>query len=149
MTTFKAPVKTWSTIKEGAGADVGYSVQAQTVLLQAATAATVENSFYIPPFSKVTGFVIDNQVLWDATTAALTIGSASAGAQYLASLDVKANGGRTAGAATAAIAVTLEGIVTAATATRMFVTITSTDPTATGTTRVTVEYITLASSSVV
>jgi hypothetical protein len=140
MTTFQSPLKSFKAVKEGVGADLGDVVLSQSVKLQAATAATVEDSFYLPPGAQIISFLVDNQVLWTATTAGLTIGSASAGTQYVASLDVKANGGRTVSAITLAQAATMEGLLTSTSVNRVYVTVASTGANAVGTTRVTVLY---------
>lgn len=140
MTSFHSPVSIYGNVKDGPTADKGDVVQTQSVKLQAATAAVVEGNFFLPPLCQVIGFITDNEVLWTATTASLTVGSASAGAQFVAAVDVKANGGKVYSAVTAAQTVTLEALVTATTGTTVFVTVTSTGPNAVGTTRVTVLY---------
>jgi hypothetical protein len=140
MTTFKGPVKSYGTVKEGTGNDVGGMVLSQSVKLQAATAATVEDSIYLPAGAQVIDIVYDNIVLWTATTAGLTIGSASAGTQYVSSTDVKANAGKTRPATTVAQALALENLITSTTVNRVYVTVASTGANAVGTTRVTINY---------
>jgi hypothetical protein len=140
MTTFKGPLKTYGATKDAPLSDAGSVVSCQTVKLQAATAATVEANIVIPPQSQIIDIKIYNQVLWTATTAGLTIGTASAGTQIMASLDVKANGGKSVGAMTLAQTATAEAFVTNLTPTTLYVTVTSTGANAVGTTRVTVEY---------
>jgi hypothetical protein len=66
--------------------DVGVS---QTVTLQAASAANVDGTITVPPNSKILDFLIDSTVLWTATTASLTVGTAAGGAQYVSGFDVK------------------------------------------------------------
>ena len=140
MTTFKGPLKTYGTVKDAPLSDAGAVVSSQTVKLQAASAATVEGNIVIPAGAQIIDIIIHNQVLWTATTAGLTIGTASAGTQIMASLDVKANGGKSVGAMTAAQTVTAEAYVTSLTPTTLFVTVTSTGANAVGTTRVTITY---------
>jgi len=140
MTTFKGPVKSYGNVKEGVGNDVGGMVLCQSVKLQAATLATVEDSIYLPAGAQVVDIVTDNIVLWTATTAGLTIGSASAGTQYVSSVDVKTIAGKNRAATTVAQAATLEALMTSTVVNRVYVTVTSTGANAVGTTRVTITY---------
>lgn len=101
--TFSGPIKS-GTVREGALANVGYSINAQskTIGFVAAAGAT-DAVFYLPINSQIIDIIVDSTVAYDSvTSAALTIGTASAGTQYASSQDVKAAAGRTRPTFTAA-----------------------------------------------
>lgn len=85
--------KTGSTPSETS--DAGFAVLAQQVVLQAdgtGASANVDAVEYLPPGSQILSIAVDTTAAHTSTTAALTVGSAVGGAQYVASTDVKAKG---------------------------------------------------------
>lgn len=120
--------------------DAGFAVLAQQVVLQAngtGASVNVDAVEFRPPGSQILNIVIDTTVAHTSTTAAVTIGSAAGGAQYVASTDVKAKG---------RVAITPSALVDAwqdvGTATALIFRLAlGTTTTAVGTTAVTVTYI--------
>lgn len=75
--------------------DAGFVVLSQQITLQAAgtgAASNVDGSLVLPPGSQILNIVPDTTVAHTSGTAALTVGSAAGGAQYVASTDIKAKG---------------------------------------------------------
>lgn len=72
------------------GTDVGYAVFTEQATLQAASAATVDATIVIPKGAQILSIQVDNTVAWTATGAVtFTAGTASAGTQYITSIDLK------------------------------------------------------------
>lgn len=77
-------------------ANTGVAVLEQNGIINQNGVGAIDLIFAIPKHSKILGFVVDRTVAFDsATSAALTIGTASAGTQYASSIDCKAAAGRT------------------------------------------------------
>jgi hypothetical protein len=92
--TFSGPVKA-GTVREGAVPNLGYVVLMQSGTITQSSTAVVSSTVYIPPNSRIIEFFVDSSVAWDsATSATLSIGTAAAGTQYVASVDAKATAGR-------------------------------------------------------
>lgn len=88
-TTFTGPLMA-GTIRDNQYRNVGSAVLSQTVTVNQAGAGTQNITLYVPANSRLLGFTVDLLTVWDsATSAALTVGTASAGTQYVSSLDVK------------------------------------------------------------
>lgn len=86
-------LKTGSTPSETV--DAGFVTLFQQIVLQAngtGASTNVDGSITLPPGSQLVSVVLDTTVAHTSTTAAVTLGSAVGGAQYLASADVKAKG---------------------------------------------------------
>ena len=85
--------KTGSTPSETT--DAGFVTLFQQIVLQAngtGASTNVDGSITLPPGSQLVSVELDTTVAHTSTTAAVTLGSAVGGAQYLASADVKAKG---------------------------------------------------------
>lgn len=92
--TFSGPILS-GTVRYGQYKAVGNSSQAQSVTLTQNGTNVVNGTMYIPALSQITSFTVDTTVSWNsATSATLTIGTASGGTQYVTSVDVKASTGR-------------------------------------------------------
>lgn len=77
-------------------ANVGLVSLTQTLTLNQNGVGTVNGTFTIPEHCQILDFIADRTVAFDsATSATLTIGTASAGTQYATGVDVKAAAGRT------------------------------------------------------
>lgn len=102
------------TVLDNSLADVGNAqlVQSKTITVPR-TATTLDTIFYLPPNSQIVSIIEDRTVAADsATSAALTVGSASAGTQYASSTDLKAAAGRTIPTYTAAQLTAMANITT-------------------------------------
>jgi GTPase involved in cell partitioning and DNA repair len=90
--TFSGPLKA-GTVREGASANVGSAVMTQTIEI-ARDATLVQNgTIYLPQNAEILSIHSVPQVLYDsATSATLSIGTASGGTQYGGSLDMKTVG---------------------------------------------------------
>jgi hypothetical protein len=74
-------------------ANTGLVLLTQTLVLNQNGAANVSGTFTIPEHCQIVGFEIDNEIVWNsATSAALTIGTAALGTQYMSSLNLLAAG---------------------------------------------------------
>lgn len=111
MTTFQAPVRVGTGGKKdgyiqptssgtgltGSGVDIGgiQLVQSGFVTFKAATLVN-DLRFDLPPNSAIQNILIDTLTAYDsATSAGLTVGTASAGTQYVTSVDAKTTGRET------------------------------------------------------
>ena len=86
-------LKTGSTSSETT--DAGFVTLLQQIVLQAngtGASTNVDGSINLPPGSQIVSVLPDTTVAHTSTSAAITLGSAVGGAQYLASADVKAKG---------------------------------------------------------
>ncbi len=95
-TYMQGALKSGSTPSEPSGAtvvaasDLGYATFAKSVTLQAATVAAVDGTIVLPVGAQIVGLYIDTTVAWTATGAVtFTAGTASAGTQYVTSVDLK------------------------------------------------------------
>lgn len=111
MTTFQTPLRA-GTVKDGAtaltssttgltGAPNGCNlgsvqlIQSGFITFKAATLVN-DLTFFLPPNSTIQNIWIDTLTAYDsATSAGLTVGTASAGTQYQSSVDVKSTGRET------------------------------------------------------
>jgi hypothetical protein len=111
MTTFQTPLRA-GTVKDGAttlnsgttgltgapnGCNLGSAqlIQQGTISFKAATLVN-DLTFFLPPNSTIQNIWIDTLTAYDsATSAGLTVGTASAGTQYQSSVDVKTTGRET------------------------------------------------------
>jgi hypothetical protein len=120
-TTFSGPVRA-GTIRDGASANVGSVVLAQTATLTFDATLVQTVSFQLPAGAQILDIYADPLVVFDsATSATLSVGTAAAGTQYAGSLDVK-TAGRKRMTLTAAIATSMANI---GTTTGVFFTVTS------------------------
>lgn len=136
--TFSGPLKS-GTVKEGSSANLGHAVLTQTGSTTHAdgTALVQDITFYLPPNSQLIDVIPDVQTAYDsATSATLTVGTASGGSEYVGSVNAK-----TAGRATPTIsAAQAAAMADIGTNTTVVATVTSVgDPTA-GEVRVTLVY---------
>lgn len=70
--------------------DVGYGVFVRTATIQAATVAAVDATITVPASSQIIAIYVDTTVAWTASGAVtFTAGTASAGTQYITSIDLK------------------------------------------------------------
>jgi hypothetical protein len=120
----------------GALSDAGSVVLAQTITLQAATAANVDGQFVLPANARIIEFNGDSTVAWTATTASLTIGKTAGGTDYVTGFDVKT----VTRGPTAALTATQLANCDIGANTTVYVRVASTGANTTGTTRVTVRY---------
>ena len=96
-TTFSGPVKA-GTIREGASANVGTLVCAQSAAITEAAANTA-TSIIIPANSQIINFYVLIQTAWDGGTNTLDIGTSSDGALYCDGLPATVVGNHRATAA--------------------------------------------------
>jgi hypothetical protein len=112
--TFSGPLKA-GTVREGASANVGSAVMVQTAEITFDADLTQEATMYLPQNAEIIGINSVTQVAYNsATSATLTVGTASAGTQFAGSLNVK-NTGNQAAAPTAAQGVLWRDIGTSTT----------------------------------
>ena len=146
--TFSGPVMS-GTVRDGQYRNVGNSQQIQTTAITQAGAGTQNITLYVPATSQLLRFTIDLYTSWDSvTSAALTIGTASLGTQYVTSTDMKAAAGRLTVTPTAAqilaySSTAVDATASAAAGTPMsaiVITLVATGTTTAGSARVTVEY---------
>ncbi len=119
------------------GANVGLAVLSQTQVIQANGTTPLTATFLLPAGSQILEIVADTVVAWTATTASLQVGIAAGQPQYITAVDVKTVA-RSNPTLTAAAVLAMYNI---GTNTSVVATITSTGPTAVGTTGVTVNYV--------
>lgn len=144
QSTFEGPVLA-GTIRQTSGdgtliRNLGSVVLAQTTTLSQTAAGTTNATVYLPASAQITDFNVDVLTQWNsATSAALTVGTTSAGAQYVTSIDVKtATAGRQAMTFTAAQVLAMSAI---GTNTSVVATVASVGTTTTGSAIITVYYI--------
>lgn len=119
------------------GVGVGTAVFSQTALIGFDADLVQEATFVLPKGAQVVDFKIDVLTAYNsATSATLSIGSASAGTQYVGSVDAK-TAGRAAPTLSAAQLAATDDITTNTTA---YATITSVGQPSAGSVRVTVLY---------
>lgn len=90
--TFSGPLKT-GTIREGADANLGYAVLSQSQVLDFDTTLVQDKTFKLPPNSQIIEIISDTLTQFNsATSATLSVGTASGGTQYAASVNAKTAG---------------------------------------------------------
>lgn len=152
MTTFQAPVRVGTGSKKdsyvqptssgtgvtGSGNDIGgiQLVQTGYVTFKAATLVN-DLTFVLPANSAIQNILLDTLTAYDsATSAGLTVGTATAGTQYVSSVDAKTTGRETQ-SLTAAQLLALSSIGTNV---NVVVTVTSVGQPTTGNVFVTIQY---------
>lgn len=116
----------------------GYAVFSQSAVNANVTGLTQDITFVLPKNAQITNFFIDVLTAYDsATSATLSIGSASAGTQYVGSVNAK-TAGRAAPTLSAAQLLAMSNI---STNTTVYATITSVGQPTAGSVRVTVQYV--------
>lgn len=119
--------------------DVSYAVFTKSVTLQAATVAAVDGTITLPKNCQILAIYVDSTVAWTATGAVtFTAGTASAGTQYITSIDLKTV---TRGAPTLTAAQLLAMSNISTNTSLVCTATTASGSNATGTTIVTVAYI--------
>lgn len=135
-TYFQGAVKSGDGFSETA-TGVGTAVFSQTAVINFNATLTSEAQFVLPNDAQITNIIPDVLTAFDsATSATLTVGSASAGSQYVGSVNAK-TAGRAAPTISAAQASAMADI---STNTTVFATITSVGQPTAGSVRVTVQY---------
>ena len=127
------------------GPNQGFAVLSQSTSITQNSTTAVSSTLYIPAGSRIVDFNIDVLTAYNsATSATLTIGTAAAGTQYVASIDAK-TAGRAAITYTAAQLAAMNGVTTtggaAATTAPVVVTVTPVGATSAGYVVVTVLYV--------
>jgi hypothetical protein len=90
--TFSGPVLS-GTVKYNTYNNIGNSVVSQTDILNQNSTNVVNSTLYIPAQSQILRFTVDVLTAFNsATSATLTIGTASGGTQYVTSVDAKTAG---------------------------------------------------------
>jgi hypothetical protein len=136
-TYFQGAVKSGEGPSEVA-AGTGYAVFSQTGINANVTGLTQDISFTLPKNSQIIAFFIDVLTAYDsATSATLSIGTASAGTQYVGSVNAK-TAGRAAPTLSAAQLLAMASITTNTT---VVATVTSVGQPTAGSVRVTVQYV--------
>lgn len=135
-TTFSGPIKA-GTVKDGANANVGAVVLSQTAVIDADSTNAVDAAFKLPAGAQIVDVLADVLVAFDsATSATLTVGTASAGTQYAGGVNAK-TAGRARPAFTAAQLGAMDDI---GTTTDVVATVTPSGATTAGQVRVTLVY---------
>ena len=135
-TYFQGAVKSGDGFSETA-TGVGTAVFSQSQVIDFDTDLTQEAIFTLPNSAQVENFFIDVLTAYDsATSATLTIGSASAGSQYVGSVNAK-TAGRAAPTLSAAQLLAMSNITTN---TSVYATVTSVGQPTAGKVRVTIQY---------
>lgn len=136
-TTFSGPLKA-GTAKDGANANIGAVVLAQSAVIDVDADLTQEAIFNVPAGAQLVDFVVDVLAAYDsATSATLTIGSASAGTEYAGGINAK-----TAGRATLShSAAQLAAMDDVGANTAIYATVTSVGQPTAGQVRVTARYV--------
>lgn len=117
---------------------IGCAVFSQTGLNANVTGLTQDISFTLPKNSQIVAFFIDVLTAYDsATSATLSIGTASGGTQYVGSVNAK-TAGRAAPTLSAAQLAAMDDI---GTSTTVVATVTSVGQPTAGSVRVTVQYV--------
>lgn len=116
----------------------GYATFSQSAVNANLTGLTQDITFVLPKNSQIVNFYIDVLTAYDsATSATLSIGSASAGTQYVGSINAK-TAGRASPTLSAAQLLAMSNITTNTT---VYATVTSVGQPAAGSVRVTVQYV--------
>ena len=144
QSTFDGPV--WSgTIRQTSGdgtliKNLGTAVLQQSTTVSQTAAGTTSSTIYLPASSTIVNFNVDLLTQWNsATSAALTVGTVAAGAQYITSIDAKtATAGRQALTLTGAQVLAMSNV---GTNTSVVTTVASVGATTTGSAIITVLYI--------
>lgn len=90
--TFSGPVLS-GTVKYNTYNNIGNSVVSQTDILNQNSTNVVNATVYVPAQSQILRFTVDVLTAFNsATTATLTIGTASGGTQYITTIDAKTAG---------------------------------------------------------
>lgn len=115
VTRFTGPVMVGTKLKgDTNGPNLGFTRLVQTQLITQNGAGTQDFVINIPASSILADFDIDILTSFDsATSAALTIGNAAGGTQFVSSTDLKASAGRVAITYTAAQLAQMAGLSTA------------------------------------
>lgn len=136
-TYFQGAVKAGEGPSEAA-TGAGSAVFVQTAINANVTGLTQDLTFTLPKNAQILAFFIDVLTAYDsATSATLTIGTASAGSQYVGSVNAK-TAGRAAPTLSAAQLLAMSNITTNTT---MVATVTSVGQPTAGSVRVTVQYV--------
>jgi hypothetical protein len=138
FSTFSGPVRSGTT-REGATANLGLCVLSQTALMTQNSTNVVDATFYLPANAQILSFNFDVLTAFNsATSATLSVGTASGGSQYANSVDVKTATGRIAPTLTAAQLTNMSDITTN---TSVIASITPVGATSAGSVRVTILYV--------
>jgi hypothetical protein len=141
MSTHSLPVVFQTPRDNTSVADQGYPVLAQTGTITQNGTSAVDLKFYLPKYSQIIGFWINIDTAFDSgTSATLSIGTASAGTQYLTSANVKAAAGLLPLTATHVTGTQSAAWADISTNTTMVATVTPVGSTTAGVVRVTVLY---------
>lgn len=130
-------------LKAGEGASevvsgTGYAVFSQSAVNAGVATLTQNITFVLPKNARIVAFFIDVLTAYDsATSATLSIGSASAGTQYVSGVNAK-TAGRAAPTLSAAQLLAASDITTNTT---VYATVTSVGQPTAGSVRVTVQYV--------
>lgn len=120
------------------GSNVGFVVLSQTAVINQNGTNAVSATFRLPPNSQIVDILPDVLTAFNsATSAILSVGTAAAGTQYLASVDAR-SAGRAARSYTAA---QLTAMADTTTNTSVVATVTPTGATSAGQVRVTLLYV--------
>lgn len=124
----------------GGRGNAGYAVLSQSQVLVQNSTNAVSATFRLPPNSQITNIYRDTDEAWNsAASASLTVGTAAAGTQYAAGLDVKTNAAPRAVWAPTIAQLTAAGNI--GSNTDVVATVTVSGATSAGRTRVTIEYV--------
>jgi hypothetical protein len=94
--TFSGPLKA-GTVREGATANVGSALMVQTAEIVRDATLTQNATMYLPANAEIVSIASITQVAYDsATSATLTVGTASAGTQFAGSINAKSAGNQQA-----------------------------------------------------
>jgi hypothetical protein len=89
MSTFQKPLR----VRDDRGDSVGNVALSQTALINFDADLTQEATFKVPAGAQLVDVIVDVLTAYDsATSATLTVGSASAGTQYAGSVNAKTTG---------------------------------------------------------
>lgn len=120
------------------GSGTGYAVFSQSAVNAGVATLTQDITFVLPKNAQIVAFFIDVLTAYDsATSATLSIGSASAGTQYVSGVNAK-TAGRAAPTLSAAQLLAASNITTNTT---VYATVTSVGQPTAGSVRVTVQYV--------
>lgn len=132
QTRFSGPILSGSTTNAGA------AVLTQTGVLTQTAAGTTDLTFELPANAQIIDIIVDVITPWNsATSAVITVGTVSAGTQYVTSINAKTAVRTVNFAATAAQLAAMQDITTN---TSVVATVVSVGVTTAGTARVTVLY---------
>ena len=120
------------------GSGTGYALFSQSAVNAGVATLTQDITFVLPKNAQIVAFFIDVLTAYDsATSATLSIGSASAGTQYVSGVNAK-TAGRAAPTLSAAQLLAASNITTNTT---VYATVTSVGQPTAGSVRVTVQYV--------